>query len=607
MVKLLFDMKRYLFTLLLSVLTLNVALAEATFTTIPPRQVIAGNKFNITFRLKDGEGSNITAPEIQGCTLLYGPSTSTMQSYQNINGRTTSSKTIDFSYVYRADTPGTYTIGEATINVDGKTLRTTEVQFKVLPADKASQSNVKVDDYSTHTSDKQVSKDDVFVRIILSKSKAYEQEAIDCTIKLYTKYSISAFMPTTQPSFDGFLIEEIDLKSSLNEIENYKGQNYMTAILKKCIIFPQKSGKLTINSGKYDITVVQYERVNMGFFSNSRPVEKQINVSSNSASVNVIPLPLPQPDGFTGAVGRFTIDSKLQNNSFRTNEAASLIYSIKGTGNIKYVKEPIIDFPSEFEQYTPKNDIKASVSGGNVTGSMTIEYTFVPQSVGDFTIGSDKFVYFDPSKNEYITLSTPTYDIKVTKGVSTSTSSTVSQQDISVKNTDILHIKLGDKHPSKEHPMYIYSILYWLIYVIGIIGFAGIIYFNSKRIKALSDIKGTRLAHANRVAKKRLKLAKSYMEAHENEHFYEEILRALCGYFSDKLGIQLSQLNRENIKSELLNYGASEALILKIITILDECEMARYTPEKSDEQIEKLFDTTSEVINEMENITPTKR
>lgn len=607
MVKLLFDMKRYLFTLLLSVLTINVALAEATFTTIPPRQVIAGNKFNITFRLKDGEGSNITAPEIQGCTLLYGPSTSTMQSYQNINGRTTSSKTIDFSYVYRADTPGTYTIGEATINVDGKTLRTSEVQFKVLPADKASQSNVKVDDYSTHTSDKQVSKDDVFVRIILSKSKAYEQEAIDCTIKLYTKYSISAFMPTTQPSFDGFLIEEIDLKSSLNEIENYKGQNYMTAILKKCIIFPQKSGKLTINSGKYDITVVQYERVNMGFFSNSRPVEKQINVSSNSASVNVIPLPLPQPDGFTGAVGRFTIDSKLQNNSFRTNEAASLIYSIKGTGNIKYVKEPIIDFPSEFEQYTPKNDIKAVASGGNVTGSMTIEYTFVPQSVGDFTIGSDKFVYFDPSKNEYITLSTPTYDIKVTKGVSTSTSSTVSQQDISVKNTDILHIKLGDKHPSKEHPMYIYSILYWLIYVIGIIGFAGIIYFNSKRIKALSDIKGTRLAQANKVAKKRLKLAKSYMEAHENEHFYEEILRALCGYFSDKLGIQLSQLNRENIKSELLNYGASEALILKIITILDECEMARYTPEKSNEQIEKLFDTTSEVINEMENITPTKR
>ena len=172
------------------------------------------------------------------------------------------------------------------------------------------------------------------MRIILSKSKAYEQEAIECTIKLYTKYSISSFMSTTQPSFDGFLIEELDLKSSLNQIENYKGQNYMTAILKKCIIFPQKSGKLTINSGKYDITVVQYERVNLGFFSDTRPIEKKIKVSSNSATVNIDPLPLPQPDGFYGAVGKFSIDSKLQGTSFRTNEASSLIYTIKGTGNI---------------------------------------------------------------------------------------------------------------------------------------------------------------------------------------------------------------------------------------------------------------------------------
>lgn len=241
---------------------------ETSFTVIPPRQVIEGNKFNVTFRLKDGDGKGLKAPEIDGCTLLYGPSTSTMQSYQMMNGQTTSSTTIDYSYIYRADKAGTYTIAPATINVNGKSYTTKETKFTVLPADKVAQgnqSNVRVDDYSTQSTDKQVSDNDVFVRIILSKAKAYEQEAIECTIKLYTKYSISSFMPTTQPSFDGFLIEEMDLKSSLNQIENYKGQNYMTAILKKCIIFPQKSGKLTINSGKYDITVVQYERVNLGF------------------------------------------------------------------------------------------------------------------------------------------------------------------------------------------------------------------------------------------------------------------------------------------------------------------------------------------------------
>ena len=598
------NMRRFFSIIILLVICVT-AVAETSFIIIPPRQVIEGNKFNVTFRLKDGDGSGLKAPEIEGCTLLYGPSTSTMQSYQMINGQTTSSTTIDYSYIYRADKAGTYTIASASISVNGKSYTTKETTFTILPADKATQgnqSNVRVDDYSTQSTDKQVSENDVFVRIILSKSKAYEQEAIECTIKLYTKYSISSFMSTTQPSFDGFLIEELDLKSSLNQIENYKGQNYMTAILKKCIIFPQKSGKLTINSGKYDITVVQYERVNLGFFSDTRPIEKKIKVSSNSATVNIDPLPLPQPDGFYGAVGKFSIDSKLQGTSFRTNEASSLIYTIKGTGNIKYVREPIIDFPTEFEQYTPKNEIKAAVSGNNVTGSMTIEYTFVPQSVGKFTIGTDKFVYFDPSSKKYITLSTPTYDINVSKGVSTQTTTAVNQKDIATKNTDILHIKLGDKKLQKIHSYYSFSLWYWALYIIGIILLVAIIYFNLKRIKANADVKGTRLAKANKVAKKRLKQAKLYIDSHETDKFYDEILRATWGYISDKLSIPASQLNRDNISSELTTYGATEKLINDIIGVLDECEMARYTPEKTNEQIENLYNTISYSMNEMENI-----
>lgn len=597
-------MKRF-FSIFTLFIIYVAAMAETSFTIIPPRQIIEGNKFNVTFRLKNGEGTGLKAPEIEGCTLLYGPSTSTMQSYQMINGQTTSSTTIDYSYIYRADKAGTYTITPASITVNGKNYTTKETKITVLPADKANQGgqpNVRVDDYSTQSTDKQVSDSDVFVRIILSKSRAYEQEAIECTIKLYTKYSISTFMPTTQPNFDGFLIEEMDLKSSLNQIENYKGQNYMTAILKKCIIFPQKSGKLTINSGKYDITIVQYERVNMGFFSDTRPVERKIKVSSNSASINIDPFPTPQPDGFSGAVGKFSIDSKLQGTSFRTNEASSLIYTIKGTGNIKYVKEPIIDFPSEFEQYTPKNEIKASVNGSNVSGSMTIEYTFVPQSVGKFTIGTDKFVYFDPTSKKYITLSTPTYDISVTKGVSTHTTTSIIQKDITSKNTDILHIKLGDKKPQKNQSFYSFSFWYWSLYIIGIMTLIAIIYFNVKRLKTIADVKGTRLAKANKVAKKRLKQAKTYMETHENDKFYEEILRTTWGYLSDKLLIPASLLNRDNISSELIKYGASEMLINNIIDVLDECEMSRYTPEKTNEQVENIFNQISLSMREMENI-----
>lgn len=582
--------------------------AETSFTTIPPRTVIAGNKFNITFRLKDGQGSGLKAPEIKGCTLLFGPSTSTMQNYQWVNGKSTSSTTVDYSFTYRADSPGTYVIGEAHITSGGKTYTTKPVSFTVLPPDKAAQAgqSARVDDISSQSPDKTVSANDVFVRIILNKSHAYEQEAILCTIKLYTKYSISSFMPTTQPAFDGFLIEELNLQPQLNEVEHYNGQNYMTAILKQCIIFPQKSGKLTINSGKYDVTVVQHERFT-GFWGGTRPVEKEIKVSSNSASINITPLPQPQPEGFTGAVGTFSIDSKLNTNSFKTNEAASLTYTIKGTGNIKSIKEPEIDFPSEFEQYTPQTSVDARVTGSTVTGSMTVEYTFVPQTVGSFTIGADKFVYFNPDTKQYVTLSTPSYNIKVAQGAAVSSTSNVSKQSIASKNTDILHIKMGDLGLSKTHTYIFHSWWYVPLYILLALILLAVILIYRKQVKLNADIQGRRLAHAGKVAKKRLKTAKGYLDAHDNDKFYDEMLRAVWGYLSDKLGIPASQLTRDNIAQQLQSYGASENLTSSIIEIIDECEMARYSPAKSDEQIEHLFRQASEAMNDMENLKRAKR
>lgn len=603
-------MRRVLFIISLLIITAATAVAQTSFTVIPPRQVIAGNKFSVTFRVANGDGSSLKVPQIDGCTLLYGPSTSTMQSYQFVNGQQTSSRSTDYSYIYRADKAGTFTIGEASVVIDGKRYTTRPVSFKVLPADKAAQGaganpGVRVDDYSTQTSDRAVSANDVFVRIILSRSKVYEQEAVECTIKLYTKYQISSFMATTQPSFDGFLIQELNLQPSLNEIEHYNGQNYMTAILKKCIIFPQKSGKLTINSGKYDITVVQHERMG-GFFGGSRPVERQLKVSSNSASVTVDALPQPQPDGFSGAVGQFSISSELKESSFRTNEAASLVYTIKGTGNIKYLKEPVIDFPSEFEQYTPKSDIQASVSGNNVTGTMTVEYTFIPQSVGDFRIGSNKFIYFNPSTRQYVTLTTPSYDIKVAKGAGHSNVSAVDQQNITAKNTDIRHIKTGDKHPSKTHTLAVNTSWYWILYGVLLFALILIVYLYGKQARANADIRGTRLARANKVARRRLKEAKKFMDSRQSDKFYEELLRATWGYLSDKLGIPASQLSRDNISAELSSYGAPEALADRFISVLDDCEMSRYTPMGSDENMADIYNRASEAMNEMASLKRVK-
>lgn len=596
-------MKRFSLFILLGILLIcQNMFAQVNFTVQPPTRVFEGDRFPITFKLTNAEGSDLNVSQINGCTLLYGPSTSQRQSYQVVNGRATSSSSVEYTYYYKAGKAGQYTIPAASVIADGKRYTTKPVNFTIHEsADRntpASQRPVDVDDVDTQAAGRRVNSDDVFVRIILSKSSAYEQEAIGCTIKLYTKYSISSFMPTKQPSFDGCLIQELDVQPSLNEMETYNGQNYMTAVLKRCIIFPQKSGKLTINSGNYDISVVQYDNVNMGMFQVRQPREAKIKVSSNTGTLNILPLPQPQPDGFTGAVGTFTIDSRLVGNSFRTNDPATLIYTIKGTGNIKYVKEPVIDFPSEFEQYTPKSDIQAEVNGNDVSGSMTIEYTFVPQSVGDFSIGSNKFVYFNPQSKQYVTLTTPAYSIKVAKGVSAPT--TTEQKDVENKNSDIRHIHLGDKHPSLTHTLVVTKSWYWFMYLGFLALTLGLVIVNRRQARLSADVIGRRTAKASKVAKKRLKAAESFMKAGNSEKFYEEMLRALWGYLSDKLSMPISQLSRENISSTLASKGYSEDSTAGLVEVLDECEMARYTPDSSN-QMDNVYERGVKVINNLEN------
>ena len=307
----------------------------------------------------------------------------------------------------------------------------------------------------------------------------------------------------------------------------------------------------------------------MGMFQVRQPRETKIKVSSNTGSIDIQPLPSPKPEGFNGAVGEFKVESRLVGNSFRTNDPATLFYTISGTGNIKYLKEPQIDFPTEFEQYTPKSDIQTSVSGNEVSGTMTVEYTFVPQSVGEFTIGSDKFVYFDPAKRDYVTLSTPTYPIKVAKGLSTP-APTEDQKAIENKNSDIRHIYLGDKNPSKSHSITVTTPGYWMLYLGLLIAAAAIIIANRTRARRNADVTRMRTAKANKVATKRLKLAGKYLSAGDNDKFYEEMLHALWGYLSDKLSIPLSQLNRQNIVERLSEKEYSEETISSIVKVLDE-------------------------------------
>ena len=592
--------------LLALIITMGMqAIAQVSFTADAPRQVIQGNKFNVKYILRNAEGSNFQEPQVEGAIKLYGPSVSTSSSYQWINGQGSKSSSEEYTILYRAEKAGTYTIPAATIEADGKRYSTKQLTIEILPPDNSdnsgnqSQQGVRVDDINTQSSSKPLSAKDLFVRIEMSKQKVYEQEAVVCTIKLYTKYNISKFMPTIQPSFDGFLIEELPNQASLNNIEHYNGENYMVAELKKCILFPQKSGKLTITSGNYDVTIVQYEVVRSVFGPMRQPVETNVQVKSNSASVNILPLPTPKPESFSGAVGKFSVSTEVKPDKFKTYEAATYNYIVSGSGNIKYVKTPEINFPSQFDVYDPQNVVNVKPSGSTVKGTSKFEYTFIPQYVGDYEIPESKFTYFDPSSGKYETINIPAKTISVAKGVASA--ATVVAKDVEIKNTDILHIKSGDLGLSKNHGMYLSSFAYWLWYILPVIILITILWMYRKSIKERSNIQMMKTKRANKVAQKRLKLAKSFMQANDSNKFYAEILKALWGYLSDKLSIPVSELSRENITSELERYGAEETVVSELISVLDKCEFAQYAPELGGSNMNEVYEEASDIMDKLEN------
>ena len=599
-------LRKLIFTLAVLAITAVANAADVSFSVDYPRQVVQGNKFQISFSLRNAEGNGFKAPEVGGCKLLYGPSKSSSYSSQWVNGVSSSSSSEEYTMVYRADQAGKYTVGSATVSVGGKQYSTKPFTIEILPPDRSAQQgnnrgsqSVQIDNANTQTAGKQVSSKDLFVRIILSKSNVYEQEAVVCTIKLYTKYQISQFIANIQPSYNGFLIEELPVSPNLNEIEHVNGENYMVAELKKCILFPQQSGKLTITSGTYDVTVVQYEQFRTPFGIMRQPVEKQLQVKSNTSSVNILPLPEPKPASFNGAVGNFTVSTEIKPQVLKTFEAATYSYIIRGSGNIKYLKSPTIGFPSQFDVYDPQNNINAKPSGNTVSGTVTIDYTFIPQFVGKYEIPGTEFTYFNPATRKYETLTTQKYDLTVAKG--SGAASQAPKGGIEQKNRDILHIKTGDLHLKQEHSYAVEGFGYWLWYIVPLILLAAVLFYYRKALKARSDMQLMRTKRANKVAQKRLRAAKQWMRAGDKNKFYAEVLTALWGYLSDKIQIPVSELNKENISAELTNYGATDEVIAAVIEVLNNCEFAQYAPELSGNDMESIYSAAADAMDKLEN------
>jgi len=609
-------MKQKIYLLLFALLFAGVANAnEVSFQAVAPNAVVQGERFQLKYVLSD-EGSDLRIPSMPDFDVLMGPSTSSSMSMQMINGKTTRTYTITYTYVLLPQKEGTFNIAPATVKVKGATYSSNSLSIKVLPPDQT-RSSTQQQGGGTSSSSQQAQTstsaagidDGLFVRLYLSKSSAYEHEGILATVKLYTLYDMG-LDNVKLPEFEGFMVQEVELPQEKQwSMEHHNGRNFRSVVLKQVVLFPQRSGKITIGSGKFDAVVrVRNQQSSRSifddFFNTYQDVKKTIY--SPPVSVDVKPLPFGKPASFSNSAGSYTMTSSISANKVKANEAVTIRVKIAGEGNIKLIKTPTIGFPNGFEAYDPKINTDVRVSASGVRGSKSFEFYAIPRYEGQFEIPAVEFSYFDLKSNSYKTLSGEPFHLTVEKGEGGSGSSTVinnfsNKEQVRLLGEDIRFLKTNTFSYHKPGRYLFASLAYWLWYIIPALLSAGFFVIFRKKMKENANIALQRTKKANKVATKRLKRAAVLLRDNKKEGFYEELHKALWGYISDKLNIPFADLTKESISIELSNYGVGDGLITEFVDILNICEYARFAPVGGEEGMSGLFERTSKAIGLMEN------
>lgn len=583
------------------------SMAQVTFKASAPAAVVQGEQFRLSFVLNK-EGRDLRLPDMPDFDLLFGPSTSTSYSQRTINGKTTSESSVTYTYILVAKKPGSFTIPAASITVDGSNYQSNTIKINVLPPDeKASQGSTSRDRSSSESTSGSatVFAKDAFIRAIVSKNSIYEQEGFTVTFRLYTTLNIVNFGKIQFPEFEGFMVEEIPLPVNQQlQMERYNDRNYYTADLRKTLLFPQRSGQITIPAGNIEMVFSVPSGRSVSTFFGTQEVMVDVNKSltTNPLSVNVKPLPADKPASYANAVGSFTLTPSISTEKAKANEAITLTLEISGTGNMKLIRNPEVSFPDNFELYDPVVDNALNATTNGLNGIRKISYMVIPRYEGNYTIPQLEFTYFDPATNRYKTLTTPEYKLQIAKGDpgSAAASDFVNRQDVKVEQ-DIRFLKTGEISYLSRTNFFVGSFAYWLWYLIPLTLLILLFLINRKQARENANVALMRTKKANKMAVRRLKTAGKYLKEQDKEQFYNEVLRALWGYFSDKLSIPLAQLSKQNIESELSKQGISEELVGKFMHILDTCEFARYAPAESDAGMDRIYQETVETIGEMEN------
>ncbi|MDE7441133.1 MAG: BatD family protein [Muribaculaceae bacterium] len=570
--------------------------------------IAVGELFYINVDVSDINEAPATPSAVKGAKVMYFERVSQSSSFSNINGQVTQTSSSRYVLTLRATEEGQFSFGPISVGgVKSNTVSYTIGKGSSSPANRsgsADKSDSSDPNAKPDSSDKPkfIGKGDsnLFLRASVSQTNVYEQQALVYTVKLYTTYDAIKFIgATAAPKFDGFVVEESkDISHSLTA-ETYNGKTYATAVIARYVIFPQMSGQLKVMGNTYTVSVDQREYYHDPFWgSMSYATPLQLNVTPNDLVVDVKPLPSPKPADFSGGVGDFRISSDLKSGLFKSNTAASIVYTVTGTGNLKYVQLPDLNalYPSEFEVYTPKTDVQADVNGGNVSGKVTFDYTFMPLEEGNFKIPAVKFVYFNPSTGKYETAQAKGYDITVGKGESSAKSHVNRQR----KFNESLQV-VNPSELKKDRVALVNTFLYWLFFIIPFVALVVAVVAYRSYIKSHADMAAFNSRRADKIARRRLKKAAACMKKGDADGFYNELLIALWGYMGDKLKMPTSELMRDNIRTVLEEKSVPEKVIEGFISLLDKCEFAKYSSADAESSMKSTYEAAINEINDVEN------
>jgi len=606
---------RRLFCLLFIFVLFATNLAKAdepvAFQASGPSRVVLDKPFQVSFTV-NAKGKDFRLPEIVDFDILAGPFESHSSSMSISNGRRTSSVSYKYTYTLMPKRTGTFTIPSASISVKNQKYTSNGLSVEVLPAETqqpSQQQNQGGQQQTQQQSGNSISNENLFIRTIVSKTNVYEQEVILLTYRLYSTLDIVNASAKKLPDFKGFMKNDIEKEAQLT-LENYNGRNYATADLYQTVLFPQRAGTVEVDKAEFEV-IIRVENTNPrrsifdSFFDTYTNVSRSVTAPSVKFNINELPT-TNKPMAFGGTVGNFKMNSSISAQEVKANEAVTMKITIEGAGNMRMIKTPSVKFPESFEQYDPKvvNDFKTSTSG--VNGNKMIEYLFIPRHSGDFEIPSVEFVYFDIQSKTYKTLRTPVYKLNVlrSEGANTATSATVEnfvgKEGVRQLGSDIRYIRTNDFVLALEQYPKVGSLTSWLMYLVPLALTLFIFILLSKQAKENANISLVRNKKANKTARKRLKNAQKLLNEGKKDLFYDEVLKAVWTYLSDKMSIPVSSLTKDKVEIELKSRNVNEVIIKQLTDILGTCEFARYAPNSGQQEMGNLFEETIRIISELE-------